>query len=332
MKHDMIDERLELQAEGQSFWLEVCAGAYILQSQTASANRYQEYDRLVKGQVVSAVNRFKFKDIRSEKLSRFIDHVIRRLFRPTDKNGLLAAVHPVNGDVLRFIKMNRTQKFIAGLEKEEIWLTLYDGFLKAEAKIEAKVASLKQGSKSPDVYPRAVRENMEFGVEMSVDDFIALPEHPRQRNTALRANAASRGHLKKLLPIHQKVSIAVLNGVSYRVDGNTRAYLWQHGKLEKPKAVAADFYYCTDKADFDQLYDVIDNIGSAKKSSDGLYSEMNDLGFQPISSPLGSGKLTTALGVLKLAVSDASMTPDRAKVEISDKEIIAAFLPELRKP
>ena len=105
--------------------------------------------------------------------------------------------------------------------------------------------------------------------EMLVDDFIAIPDCKKQRNTESRAARANRKHLKNPSPTHKEVSASRLaNGELVKIDGHTRAYLWAMGLLEKPDIVHVTIYHVDSHDAANAIYDAIDNPAAAKGRKD----------------------------------------------------------------
>ena len=71
---------------------------------------------------------------------------------------------------------------------------------------------------------------------MGVRQWVNVPDNPRQRDTVRHANKAKRKHLKEADEAHGIVFAAMLDGeITWKLDGHTRAYLWDTGELELPK-------------------------------------------------------------------------------------------------
>lgn len=104
-------------------------------------------------------------------------------------------------------------------------------------------------------------------VRMTTAEWAAVPDSPRQRNTVAHSCKAMRGHLKTASPAHARVSAASINGqLVCKLDGHTRSYLWQSGKLSKPvgDVVFVDVYPVNDMAEANALYVQFDNAGAVE--------------------------------------------------------------------
>jgi hypothetical protein len=132
--------------------------------------------------------------------------------------------------------------------------------------------------------------------EMAVDEFIRIPDNPRQRDTERHAKKASRQHLAKLSPTHRYVAIATINGIPVcKEDGHTRSYLWKNGKLEKPSTVTAMCYEVESMAEAAELYTHFDNQAAVEGSGDRLFGATREVGLVLTSPLLHKHDFTTAL-------------------------------------
>lgn len=115
---------------------------------------------------------------------------------------------------------------------------------------------------------------------ISVDEFIPIPDNPRQRDTERHAAKAVRRHLKKLSPSHCCVAIASIGGVPVcKLDGHTRAFLWKSGSLEKPKgALIATVFEVRSIEEATELYTHFDNSDAVEGSVDKLSGACRESG------------------------------------------------------
>ncbi len=166
------------------------------------------------------------------------------------------------------------------------------------------------GTAKPSSAPNAVPES-DFRIladiggvmtaEMTVEAWIALPNHPHQRNTARHARAV---HLKQAKQAAGAVArqlahvvAAGLDGMYYKVDGHTRSYLWEQGKLPRPAVLHVTIYPVSSRAELDALYEVFDASTAAKTRYDQVYGGFRECGFQPRSKRLKHGFLNDALNI-----------------------------------
>jgi len=128
-------------------------------------------------------------------------------------------------------------------------------------------------------------------IQMSVSDWIDVPDNPRQRNTQKRAVSAKKKHLAKYEKIHRFVFAAVKqNSILCKLDGHTRALLWQSGDLETPEDGKVDVLLIDVNSieEAKKLYDMIDASPTVKKPSDNIFGACRELGFR-LDSPLLRG-------------------------------------------
>ena len=147
-------------------------------------------------------------------------------------------------------------------------------------------------------------------IEMSVQDWIAVKDNPRQRDTAKRAKIASRKHLQEYCKIHRFVYAASRNGsILCKLDGHTRAMLWQDGELDTPPdgKVSVCLIDVADMAEAKEVYDQLDSRISVKKPADDLFGACREARVTLNSSLLNSCTFSTQL---KLAETGRKFSGD----------------------
>lgn len=138
-------------------------------------------------------------------------------------------------------------------------------------------------------------------IQMTTTAWAAVPDSPRQRDTAAHARKALKGHLKTASPTHARVSAASVNGqLVCKLDGHTRSHLWQSGKLSKPvgDTVFVDVYPVKDMAEANALYVQFDNAGAMEDSRDrvaGAFREHNIHLTSPLLSPTSHSNTLRAI-------------------------------------
>jgi len=117
-------------------------------------------------------------------------------------------------------------------------------------------------------------------IEMSVEEFLDIPDNPAQRDTQQHAKTASKRHLKTLHPSHAKVVIAKNARETWKVDGHTRGFLWLKGSLEAPKKLSVDVYHVENRDEAAALYDCFDNIGAVENKRDQIIGAIKYWGIK----------------------------------------------------
>lgn len=132
---------------------------------------------------------------------------------------------------------------------------------------------------------------------MSVDEFIAIPANPRQRDTERHASKAMRRHLKKLAASHSCVAVAAINGVPIcKLDGHTRAYLWDRAKLDRPVAgLSVSVFAVSSMKEAAELYTHFDNADATEGSVDKLSGACREAGLKLTSGLLNRHNFNTGL-------------------------------------
>lgn len=132
-------------------------------------------------------------------------------------------------------------------------------------------------------------------LRMTVDEWIAVRDNPRQRDTEGRASRAR--HLRVLAPDHSHVSMAVVKGAGkFKLDGHTRAFLWKSGKLERPRGgVEVSVYHVGSPEEAAELYTHFDNKQATKSATDDVHGAFHAMGYEPKSGLVRTGRLTSGL-------------------------------------
>lgn len=168
-------------------------------------------------------------------------------------------------------------------------------------------------------------------LKMSVDDWIKTPNHPRQRDTVRHARASHWREAKLAegaLEAHlHHVTGAVLDGQLYKVDGHTRAYLWEIGELKRPQEVIVTAYRVQSKQELLDLYKAVDVFSAAETLRDRVAGAFREHGFTPKSILFSRSLLTDALHIALRGVPRGK----RSKLlrEFDVYKAVGVFMPEI---
>ena len=131
-------------------------------------------------------------------------------------------------------------------------------------------------------------------VDMTVDEWIAVPDNPRQRDTERHLRRAK--HLLSPSPTHAIVSMATDgSGRRWKLDGHTRALAWRQGLVERPAKVIATVYPVVDAAEAAELYRHFDNQAAVETGADQIAGAWREYGWAPEAPLLRTGGLINAL-------------------------------------
>jgi hypothetical protein len=173
-----------------------------------------------------------------------------------------------------------------------------------------------------------------YALEMPVAEWIALPDHPRQRDTIRQA---AKGHWKlarrangPVAESHRWVIAAELDGKLYKVDGHTRALLWNLKKLKSPASVYATVYRCQTRAELIDLYGTFDSQAAVEKQQDRVTGAMRQLHLKFQSKRLRYGAITDALSIAMRGVARGKDASGKQYDEFDVYEAFEMFAPELR--
>lgn len=177
-----------------------------------------------------------------------------------------------------------------------------------------------------ELLPTSPAQSQRYGgvTELSVDHWITVPDNPRQRDTETRARRAK--HLREPHPTHCLVNMARLpDGTCRKLDGHTRAYLWQQGTLERPAKVFATIWHCSSIEDVKALYGTFDSTDAVETVGDRVFGAVREHEIKFDSELLGSLRFASGMRV----ASDL-MEGQIASRSKTIYEMVDYWLPELR--
>lgn len=131
------------------------------------------------------------------------------------------------------------------------------------------------------------RKFMSIG-KMTPDEWYAVPDNPRQRDTEAHARKAGKEHLKTDDPMHVLVHMAriVETGGNMKIDGHTRGKMWHDGTLTpKPATLQVVNWKCDTIEDAMVAYTRFDSQHAVETSGDKIAGAMHQHGID-FSSPL----------------------------------------------
>jgi hypothetical protein len=118
--------------------------------------------------------------------------------------------------------------------------------------------------------------------KLSVEEWIAVRPNPRQRDTDRHLLRAV--HLRQPNPTHLQVNAAVLpDGTLIKLDGHSRARLWQLEPDIAPARVLVGLYPVNTVEEDAELYSSFDNRAAVDTASDDLSGAFRAVGFVPAS-------------------------------------------------
>jgi hypothetical protein len=109
-------------------------------------------------------------------------------------------------------------------------------------------------------------------VQMSVDSWIDVADHPYQRNTEARLERALRTHLGKPSSEHVQVKMVELpDGTQWKLDGHTRSLGWKLNKMPRPDKVIVAVTKVHSKQEAYDLYKQVDSLLAVEKFTEKAF-------------------------------------------------------------
>lgn len=138
---------------------------------------------------------------------------------------------------------------------------------------------------------------IDLPVIMPFAEWVDMPDHPLQRDTARHARKTKRSIHTKDHPDHRRVVASRIGpaGRLHKVDGHTRTFHWLTGHLTAPVTVVVTIYEASDEEDFNDHYYVFDNPTTIKSAADDLHGVFNHLGMDLQTPRIRNGGVASAL-------------------------------------
>lgn len=161
-------------------------------------------------------------------------------------------------------------------------------------------------------------------VKMTPAEWIAVKTNPIQRDTERHAQKAK--HLLTPQDIHSIVFAARLpNGELVKLDGHTRAFLWQTGIVPQPRTITVNVIDVANIEEAAEQYKFHDSKNAVEGTPDKIAGAMRGQKHEPKSVFVASGGFSSALRIAWISVFGHARNM-RARDEY---EAVKEFLPEI---
>lgn len=132
-------------------------------------------------------------------------------------------------------------------------------------------------------------------IEMTPEEWIAVPDNPRQRDTERRL-ATRSAHLRSGVPTLVDVAMAVLpDGSRVKLDGHTRALLWAREPGYAPPTVYVRAYLVASLEEALALYPTFDSKEAMETNADKASGALRAAGITPAQPFLKKGTFSQGL-------------------------------------
>ncbi len=161
-------------------------------------------------------------------------------------------------------------------------------------------------------------------MKMTTAEWIAVRTNPIQRDTERHAQKAT--HLHTPQDIHTVTFAARLpTGELVKLDGHTRAFLWQSGIVPQPKQITVIVTDVQNDEEAAEQYKFHDSRNALEVTADKYSGAMRGLKYTPKSLFVASGAFSSALRIAWVGLFGHARNM-RARDEY---EAVATFLPEI---
>jgi hypothetical protein len=136
--------------------------------------------------------------------------------------------------------------------------------------------------------------------KMTPDQWIKVPSNPRQRPTEAHAIKAQKKHLKAYSITQDTVfAVSLPGGLMVKLDGHTRAFLWEKGILEKPPCVYARVYSVKNMDEAKELYTHFDTKDQAENQLDIFGGALDEYSIDAASGLIKNKANSSAINKLE---------------------------------
>ena len=149
---------------------------------------------------------------------------------------------------------------------------------------------------------------------VDTEQFIAIPDNARQRPTEDRVAKATKkgGHLSVPHQLHNFAAIAMIadrdqvtadmigdpSVPQWKLDGHTRSYLWESGRLEMPPQIMVVVTAVNDEETAKEFYRAFDSTKAAETTNEKVYGAMSDaFGRKPMSNIYKAAGVKTGIEI-----------------------------------
>lgn len=161
-------------------------------------------------------------------------------------------------------------------------------------------------------------------VKMTTPEWIAVRTNPIQRDTERHAQKAK--HLLAPQDIHSVTFAARLpSGELIKLDGHTRAFLWQTGIVPQPRQIVVNVIDVESEEEAAEQYKFHDSRDAVEGTPDKISGAMRGQRFEPSSVFVASGGFSSALRIAWIGVYGHARNM-RARDEY---QAVKEFLPEI---
>lgn len=198
--------------------------------------------------------------------------------------------------------------------------------------LAGKTEPMRRGSTLPNWSLRADL-GASYTVEMPVEVWINLADHPRRRDTERHARKADWDQLARMaqgpvLEMLRWVAAGQVGDEVWKVDGHTRALRWKNGSLRRPDSVLATVFRCESREALYDLYATYDHPAAAETLYDQVSGAFHQHGLQPKSERLRSGTIGEALYIAWRGTPRA-LDKDSDEADMDIYKVVGVFAPEL---
>jgi hypothetical protein len=172
-----------------------------------------------------------------------------------------------------------------------------------------------------------------FTVEMSVDAWIGLADHPRRRDTERHIRKPEWELLQRRAqgPVLEMLRWVVAGQVGdqvWKVDGHSRALLWSRGSLPRPKSIFAKVFRCDSREALYDLYSTFDHPAAAETLFDRVSGAYHQHQLTLKSERLKNGMIGDALYIAWRGVA-RTMDKEADEDDMDIYKVVGTFAPEL---
>ena len=151
---------------------------------------------------------------------------------------------------------------------------------------------------------------------MTPEEWAAVPDNPRQRDTDRRAKAAQ--HLHTLEATHTLVRMAEWDTGRCKLEGHTRAKVWTDKPEIAPESVDVRVYIVTDEEEAKRLYNMFNTPEEVEKVTDRLFGALREFSITAESALVSGCRFTNAVRTAHTYATKTNVPTGGKKAPVHD--------------
>lgn len=185
---------------------------------------------------------------------------------------------------------------------------------------------------NPDITVVSESEELILGT-MPLQAWLNIADHPRRRDTEAHAQAPHWQSARTATGVTRAklahVTAALHNNTLYKIEGHTRAYLWEKGGLPAPDRIHATIFKVHSQDELNEVYGLHDVQSAARTTTDVIFGAYRENKLRLTSPRLRDGRIADALNLALRGATRANQPSGYTALDLY--KAVAVFPAELKQ-